>query len=176
MHFYLQKHSISCKKPQKKIEDSLRILGISKEFLKKPLSLISETEQKYLQLSALLLLNPEIFLLEDFFCKLDLLQEKKLLRIFRKLKEKYKKTILFSTNDVEKIYSNAEEVIFLEEGRLLFQGKVKEAFQETSFLKQHQIPLPEAVAFTNLVKEKKQISLGYYKDIRDLIKDIYRNV
>ena len=38
------------------------------------------------------------------------------------------------------------------------------------------VEVPDIVLFTYKVREKTDIKLGYHVDIRDLIKDVYKNV
>ena len=53
-------------------------------------------------------------------------------------------------------------------------GVTKSIFNEKD-LKKFKIEVPNLVKFTDLVK-KKGVQIGYFQDIRDLIKDVYRNV
>ena len=53
-------------------------------------------------------------------------------------------------------------------------GITKTIFNEND-LKKFNIDVPNLVKFTDLVN-KKGIKIGYFQDIRDLIKDVYRNV
>ena len=36
--------------------------------------------------------------------------------------------------------------------------------------------IPEIIEFTYLAKKKKSVKIDYHKDIRDIIKDIYKHV
>ncbi len=174
--YFLRELKVPCQNSFKKIQDALRIVGLPLSSLSKAITTLSETEQKLLQIAVSLLANPEVFLLEDPFAKLDLHYQKKLIGVFRKLKEKYQKTIVFSTMDVDKIYQYADNVIFLRKGRIVCSGSVEEVFKQATLLKRNQIELPTSLAFIHCVKKKKQITLSHHQDVRDLIKDIYRNV
>ena len=87
---------------------------------------------------------------------------------------KARKTILFTTDSCEEIYQYADEVIILKDHLVLASGEVEDVYSQGQFLQKYGISLPKAIAFSDFVKAKKDIHLDYYKDIRDLIKDIYR--
>ena len=53
-------------------------------------------------------------------------------------------------------------------------GITKTIFNEEE-LSKFKIKVPDLVKFSDLVR-KKNINIGYFRDIRDLIKDMYRNV
>ena len=44
------------------------------------------------------------------------------------------------------------------------------------FLNKNKIDIPDIVEITYLAYKKKKIKIDYHKDIRDIIKDIYKHV
>jgi hypothetical protein len=59
---------------------------------------------------------------------------------------------------------------------ILIEGNTKEVYEKVDFLKENRIPLPEIVEFTYSAKKQKKAKIDYHRDIRDLIKDIYKHV
>ena len=59
---------------------------------------------------------------------------------------------------------------------ILVEGDTKDIFQRVDFLSRNKINIPEIVEFTYLAKKKKNVSIDYHSDIRDIIKDIYKHV
>ena len=49
-------------------------------------------------------------------------------------------------------------------------------YQRVDFLKRNKFDVPEIIEFTYLAKKKKAVKIDYHKDIRDIIKDIYKHV
>ena len=49
-------------------------------------------------------------------------------------------------------------------------------FKDIDYLKENKIDVPDSVEFIYLVEKKKEIKLTYYKDVRDILKDIYKHV
>ena len=60
--------------------------------------------------------------------------------------------------------------------KILVEGDTKDIFQRVDFLSRNKINIPEIVEFTYLAKKKKNVSIDYHSDIRDIIKDIYKHV
>jgi len=58
----------------------------------------------------------------------------------------------------------------------IIEGSTTDLFKRVDYLKRNKIVIPKIVEFTYLAKKKKNIRLEYHKDIRDIIKDIYKHV
>lgn len=174
--YLISYYHLSCQNQEKKMKDALRIVGLPQNKLFSPIVTLSSAEKRLIQIAEALMLNPDVLLLDEPFYNLDLKNEKKIVRVLEKLQEKYQKTIVFATHDCEQIYQYADQVVLLKDGTILMEGPVEKVYMEEAILLKHHIDIPETIAFTNYVRKKKEIPLGYYKDIRDLIKDIYRNV
>ena len=68
-----------------------------------------------------------------------------------------------------------DEVLLLD-GRLLYEsGSSDDIFTSTKLMKENVIPMPYITKVTYLAKNKK-VKLSYHKDVRDIIKDIYKHV
>lgn len=177
MKFQIIESYMHLKDYRKKIYDSLKIVGLKKEMANRRIDTLSFTELKPVNFAKELLFNPDILIFNDFLSGFDLMSKKKIFGLLNKLKEKYKKLIIICSSDVEDVYRYCETVIIYKDSHLLIQGDIREVYENNSlFLKQKGILIPYTVEFTNLVRDKKHIKLGYHKDIRDLIKDIYKKV
>ena len=137
---------------------------------------LSSSEKKLLQIAIALLANPTILLLDEPFINLDLKSQKKLQRLLLKLKERYHKTIVIASHDSNLLYTFTEMMIFLKNNAILRKGSTEDLYQNVNFLMRYHYEIPDIVLFTYKVKTTKNIRLEYHKDIRDLIKDVYRHV
>lgn len=162
---------------RKKIIDSLRIVGFSNTYLDKKVSKLSKVEVQWINFSIGLFSNPDIIILNRVFHSLDIKNEKKLMKLLIQLVEQYKKTIVICTNDAETIYKYTGKTIIIDNSDILVEGLTDSIFQDNYLLLEKTgISIPKTVQFSYLVNTKKNIKLGYFKDIRDLIKDIYKKV
>ena len=112
---------------------------------------------------------------EEPFNKLDLKNEKKLVLLLRKIKEKYDKTIIFISPNSNLLYKYTDYLIVYDD-KLLREGKTSTILEDVEFLKRNSLSVPEIVEFTYLAKKKYNVKIDYHSDIRDIIKDIYKHV
>ena len=175
MNYEIENKNIVLKNDLKKINDSLKIVGLNKLSLDRNINTLSESEKKLLQLAIALLSNPEILIFEEPFNKLDLKNEKKLVLLLRKIKEKYDKTIIFISSNSNLLYKYTDYLIVYDD-KLLREGKTSTILEDVEFLKRNSLSVPEIVEFTYLAKKKYNVKIYYHSDIRDIIKDIYKHV
>ena len=67
-------------------------------------------------------------------------------------------------------------MIFIKNNQVVLEGKTTEVYQKVEVLKKQKLSIPEIIEFTYLAKKKKEVKIDYHKDIRDIIKDIYKHV
>lgn len=175
MNYEIENKNIVLKNDLKKINDSLKIVGLNKLSLDRNINTLSESEKKLLQLAIALLSNPEVLIFEEPFNKLDLKNEKKLILLLRKIKEKYDKTIIFISSNSNLLYKYTDYLIVYDD-KLLREGKTSTILEDVEFLKRNSLSAPEIVEFTYLAKKKYNVKIDYHSDIRDIIKDIYKHV
>ena len=92
------------------------------------------------------------------------------------MKIRYNKTIIIASCDTDIALDSADEVIYLEKGKLIFKGDKFDLFTNKKLYENANIDEPKLIQFSNLVKKEKNINIGFRDDINDLIKDIYRFV
>ena len=175
MNYEIENKNIVLKNDLKKINDSLKIVGLNKLSLDRNINTLSESEKKLLQLAIALLSNPEVLIFEEPFNLLDLKNEKKLVLLLRKIKEKYDKTIIFISPNSNLLYKYTDYLIVYDD-KLLREGKTSTILEDVEFLKRNSLSVPEIVEFTYLAKKKYNVKIDYHSDIRDIIKDIYKHV
>ncbi len=175
MKLYVLENYLILKDYKKKIKDSLKIVGLT-NYHERLVNTLSSSEIKLLLLATTMLSNPDIIVIDDLFTYFDIKWEKKVLSLLNQLVDKYKKVIIICTNDSEFVYKYTKNLICFSNDKILIQGNTDYLFEEnTSLLMNNKIGIPKTILFTNLVL-KKDIKLNYSKDIRDLIKDIYKKV
>ena len=176
MIYEIKRKNIKLKNSEKKIKDSLVIVGLEENYLERKITTLSSSEKKIVQLAIALISNPEVIIIEDIFKYLDKNWEKKVIMLLQKIKEQYSKTIVLASDNSEEIYKYTSNLIIFKNDKILASGNTYEIMQRVDFLKKNRISIPKIVEFTYLAKKKKNIKIDYHKDVRDIIKDIYKHV
>lgn len=170
--FYLKKKKI---KSDKQVIMALKMVGLDENFLYRSPFELSKGEQKKLALAILLSQKFKVFILDEPFINLDYESKKNMIKLFRIMKLKYGKTIIIATSDTDIALELADEVIGLD-NEVIFKENKFDLFTNKKLLDKCNIDEPDIIRFTNLVKNRKGINMGYRDDINDLMKDIYRFV
>lgn len=169
--------ALELKDYRKKIMDSLKIVGLSESYLNRQVANLSKSESSLLCFAAGLLSNPDILVFDNYFNSLDTKCSKKIIRLIGQLTEQYNKLILLTTNKIECLYEYSKYAIVLKDEGILVEGNTDTLFEENvdKFL-ENNIEIPKSIEFSYLVNKNKNVKLGLFRDIRDLIKDIYKKV
>lgn len=176
MEFIIKHYRLIIKDPNKKIRDSLKIVGLNENYLLKDIHILSKSELKLIQIATSLLSNPDVLLLDEPFIDLDTKNEKKIIMLLNKLKDNYNKTIVIASNDSDMLYKYTTKMIFLKNNKVLIEGNTKDQYKRVDFLTRNKIEIPDIVLFTYKACKYKNAKIDYHTDIRDIIKDIYKHV
>lgn len=159
---------------EQRIKDALIMVGLNETYLdKNPLEL-SNGEKRQVALASVLAFNPKVLILDEPTIGLDSKSRNNLITILRKLKNRYNKTIIIISHDLDMLLKLVDHVSVINKGKLILEGNKFEVLKEEELLLSLGLEPPKIIAFENLVKNKKEIKIGYRDEINDLIKDIYR--
>ena len=172
----INNYNIYPKNINKKIKDAIKIVGLKEEILTLGIKDISSSEQKLIQLAISLLVNTNTIILIEPFKVLDINNRKRIIILLQKLLDKYKKSIIIISNDVEILLKYTKNLIIIKNNKLVVEGNTFEIFTDVELLKKHHIEIPEIIEITYLTKKLKNVKIDYFIDIRNIIKDIYKHV
>ncbi len=174
LEMLLKLYNYKLKEKKKRINDSLIMVGLNEKYLNLNINNLSSGEKKKLALASALILNPSILIIDEPVIGLDRKTKEELKKIFRILKTRYNKTIIFVSNNLDFVLEVADYIYVLYDKEIVLKGKKIDVLSKTDILKKYGIIGPNITSFENLVLTKKQIKIGYRYEINDLIKDIYR--
>lgn len=172
----IKRQSLSIKNPNKKMLDSLKIVGLEEDFIEKDIRINSSSEKRLLQIAISLLSNPDIIIIEEPFKCLDKQAEKRIIMLLNRLKEQFQKTIIIISDDSNILYKYTTNMIFIKNDKIILDGPTDETYLKVEFLKKNKFEIPDIVEFTHIAKTTKKVKLDYHKDVRDIIKDIYKHI
>lgn len=159
---------------EKKEKEVLKLVGLDESFLKRNINTLSSSEKYLLSIAVNLIYEPKIVMFKDVFWGLDRNSKKKVMTLIKNLKED-NKIIIVSHRDTNILYELVDDVILMDKDNIYKEGLSDEIFTSTEIMKEKVIPMPYITKVTYLAKNKK-VKLSYHKDVRDIIKDIYKHV
>ncbi len=161
---------------EKRVKEALLLVGLNDSYLKRDPLTLSNVEMRKVALASILIYNPKVLFLDEPTVGFDEENKKSFLKLIKRLKKRYHKTIIMVSHDIEFIHKFADEILVLDNGKLITQGDKYEVFKQEKRMKEIGLTVPKMIQFSNLVYEKKGKKIGYRDEINDLIKDIYRYV
>jgi len=172
----LKQFNYKLDKETERVKSSLKMLGLKEDILNKnPLDLSSGEKEK-VAIASSLVLNPKVLILDEPTIYLDNKSKNNLIRLLKKLKREYNKTIIIISNDIEFIHEITDKIILLNQGQIILNIENKELLDNCNILKENNMEIPKIINFIDMIKKSKKINLEPTNDINELIKDIYRNV
>jgi len=114
------------KKEKELLKEVSSLLDIQ-YLLKKPFGQLSGGERKRVLIARALIKEPKIMLLDEIFAWLDMKMMEKVIDIIGEIHRKRNLTTLIVSHDIDMIEKLCSRVIWMEEGKIVFDGK-KENF------------------------------------------------
>jgi len=169
-------YGLKDKKNVKRISDVLKMVGLDDSFLEKNPHHLSNGEKRKVAIAAILITNPDIIIFDEPTVGLDRNSKNNLIRLMKILQQKYKKTIVVVSQDIDFVYDFVDYVYLLYDKKLVAEGPKLKILSNYQKLKKYQIIPPKLVALTNKINNEKNLKLKYRDNINDLLKDMYRYV
>jgi len=151
----------------------LKIFELYNTFLDKEIKCLSTTEKIYLNIIRNVSKLDNIIVFKDIFLGLDYNNQKKIIELINYLKEKA--IVIILSDDVNNLYKCSDYSIIVSK-RTIKYGTVDEIYEDVENLMKLKMRIPDLPYITYTAKEKKNVKLFYRKDVRDIIKDIYKHV
>ncbi|WP_018658977.1 energy-coupling factor ABC transporter ATP-binding protein [Allofustis seminis] len=135
---------------EKQVKDIMEMTNIMSLADKNPFEL-SGGQQQRVAFASILALSPDIFIIDEPTSQLDPQESERIFDIIHQLKNAGK-TIILVEHKIELISEYADEVLVLEEGRLICSGKKHDVLSDIS-LKERQIDLPETTLLADALRK-----------------------
>jgi len=159
---------------KEKLYTLMEIFELDDDFLNRKINTISYTEKIYLNIIRTILKTTDRVIFADIFKYIDYSNQKKIILLLNYLKEKNYYIIITSYN-VDYLYSLSEYSIIWYR-QMIDYGKTLDVYKEVEMFKKSRVPSPTLAQITYKAKKDKDVKLFYSKDVRDIIKDIYKHV
>lgn len=171
----LEKYNYKLNQKEKHIKDSLKMVGLSDDYLDLKMGTLSSGEKKRVFVASILAYNPDVIVFDSDILNLDSSGKNNLIKIIRILKNRFHKTIIIISNDMNLVHKISDYIYVLNKGKIVKSGTKYEIFTDEELLNKCHIYIPDVIKFSMEVLNKKKIKMGYRDEINDLLKDIYRH-
>ena len=154
-----------------KLAEIVNYLDIN-DLLEKHTMELSGGEAQLVSLASLLVLDPEVILLDEASSQLDPLTRKKFLEILKRINQDFGITIILVEHNLEDILEFTDKIIVLDKGKMIYFGLKEEAINFLASNKQYFAFLPKTLQIS------KYLDLGsllHLKDVKEAIKNKYKN-
>ena len=155
-----------------KAHEALSLVGLDESFYKRSPFELSGGEKRRVAIAGILILNPDILVLDEPTAGLDPNGTEIILNLIQKL-NRDGKTIVLVTHDMNIVLKYATDVKVLKEGKLVFEGAPHSLFSLTSEDLSLEVPVLYSFA-QSLIKKGLNIKIENIHNIDDLIEEIRR--
>lgn len=159
----------------KHVSDALTMVGLDNSYLDKNPFNLSSGEMRKVAIASILAFNPKVVILDEPTIGLDNKSKENLIKIIRLLKNRYNKTVIIVSQDVEFLHKIVNYLFVLDQGRIVLEGNKYDVFTNP-IMNDLEIEIPKIIEFEKLVRKTKNVRLEYRDNINDLMKDVYRHV
>ncbi|PKM94731.1 MAG: energy-coupling factor ABC transporter ATP-binding protein [Firmicutes bacterium HGW-Firmicutes-1] len=140
LNFGLSKEEVSSR--VEKVMEEMQITHLKE----KPTHFLSYGQKKQVAIASILVMEPEVIILDEPTAGLDPMHIKKLLLLLDALSEKGI-TLIIATHDVNFAYSWADCIHVMQEGQIIRSGSPQEIFMEEQVLEASNMEMPYMVEF-----------------------------
>ncbi len=168
--FGLENRKVSPSKMKPIIKEVAKAVNIT-NLLKLDAQKLSGGQKQRVAIASVLAINPKIIIFDESTSMLDPKGKADLKELMLILKNKYHKTIVSITHDMEEVV-NADKVIILKAGKLQRIGTPSEVFENEKFLKEIQLDIPFNLDLSKQLSERNSKIKPTLK-LENLIKQLY---
>ena len=148
--FGLENRGIPHSEMVKIVPEAIKAVGMSEYANSEPANLSGGQKQR-VAIAGILAIKPKIIILDEATSMLDPEGRNQILSIVQDMKDKYDLTVISITHDIDEA-NMADQVLVMNDGKLITQGSTKTVFSQVSLLKSIGLDVP----FFEQIKEKLQ--------------------
>ncbi len=161
-----------------RVAQALSQFGLT-EFAAKPVHHLSLGQKKRVSLADVMVLQPELLLLDEPTAYLDQLYTRQLIATLKDI-DAGGTTILMATHDLNLVYRWADWIIVLDQGRLVLEGKPEDVFSQREMLEELHLGVPLIFDLVSQVSEFVESESSVTKPIfierlRSRLFDLFHN-
>lgn len=118
---------------------------------------LSGGQMRRVAIAGILAMQPQVLVLDEPTAGLDPKGHEEIMELFAKLKAEQHLTVILVSHQMDDVARYADQVLVMDNGRLLAQQPPQELFSHPEWLLTHHLDLPRAAKFALEVEKKAQI-------------------
>ncbi len=150
----------------------LKMVGLDESYLKRSPFSLDGGEKRRVAIASVLISNPKLLIMDEPTIGLDYKSKKRLMSLLKTLKTRYSKTIVIVTHDVDMLYEIVDNVVVLNNGKIVKEGNKLSVFSDVDYLDKNNTPVPSIIRVSKMIYDKTGIDLGYQPNINHLVRSI----
>lgn len=162
--FGLENRKVPREEMKSLIREYTEKVGMENELEREPQTLSGGQKQR-VAIAGILAMNCETVILDEATSMLDPEGVEEITGLITELKEKYQKTIITITHDLN-LAAKSDRIIVLKDGEILAQGTPKEIFMDRELLKSSHLDMPFALRF---YEEAQKTDLKNNREVMEVL-------
>lgn len=138
--FGLENRCVPCSEMQKLIVEYATKVGMQDYLLREPQTLSGGQKQR-VAIAGILALNTDVIILDEATSMLDPQGTREIIALIKELKEKYHKTIITITHDLD-LARLSDRIIVMKEGNIIADDVPGKIFEQSDLLKSSKLDMP----------------------------------
>lgn len=152
--FGLENKKVDPEKMQSIINRVAKVVSI-KNLLKLESNKLSGGQKQRVAIASVLAMDPKIIIFDESTSMLDPKAKQQLKDLMIILKNKYKKTVISITHDMEEVVK-ADRVIVMDGGKVIANGEPNKIFNNQKFLQKINLDIPFTLKLSNILSLKNK--------------------
>lgn len=159
--FGLENQGVPREEMVSRVADALKVVGMEKFTTHEPARLSGGQKQR-VAIAGILAVEPKIIILDESTSMLDPKGREQVLKIIKHLKKEKNLTVISITHDIDEA-NMADDVIVLNDGKILAQGTPTEIFSKTEMLQEIGLDIPFV---QKLINKLNEVGISVPKNIK----------
>ena len=151
------------------------MVGLDSRYLSRKLNSLSYGEAARVALASSLVMNPDVIILDEPSIYLDSKVLDKLVKLIRMLRDKYNKTVIIMSNDIDFVYRVSDNYILMDDGNMVSSGNINNIISNYNILDNYGMEVPIINRFIDLYNNKYGTNINYTNSLDQVILDVVSN-
>ncbi|WP_067841236.1 energy-coupling factor transporter ATPase [Amphibacillus sediminis] len=143
---------------KKAVQESIRLVGLDPDILERSPFSLSGGQQRRVAIAGILATNPDVLILDEPGAGLDPEGKQKILTMIKTLHVQKRLTTVLVTHDMNDVATYADDVLLIDQGKLVCHQPVRTFFQDNHLTSAWHIDLPEPLRLQRKIERAKNMT------------------